>query len=124
MKALFCEYYQNNFKLEEEIEYFFDSIDGKTLSYEFKCYGEDGSVRDGKQTKQSSIIRLENIKTDLGKEYNISISEYLKYEDDKSKEGIYGLEVRDADRKRIASIYHEYQVEKSQYEEKRVWLAL
>lgn len=48
MKALFCEYYQNNFKLKEEIEYFFDSIDGKTLSYEFKCYGEDGSVRDGK----------------------------------------------------------------------------
>ena len=107
MKKLFSEYYQSNFELEEEIKYFFDSIDGKILSYEFKYYGEDGSVRDGKWTKQSSIIRLENIKTDLGKEYNISISEYLKYEDYKSKEGIYDLEVRNADRKRIASIYHD-----------------
>ncbi len=101
MKELFCEYYQNNFELEEEIEEFFDSIDGKIISYEFEYSGEIGSIRDGKWTKQSSLIDLDNIKTDSDNEYHIFISEYLVYKEDKMKEGVFDFELRNSERKKL-----------------------
>lgn len=97
MKDIFCSYVQDMDNLEDEIEDAFDEVEGKVISYNSVYYGSDGSIRDGKWKIKRDQTEIREIETDKGEEFIIKFSEYIIYDEDKDKEGVYFIQLRDKD---------------------------
>ena len=105
IEQLFNKFSQKEEKLREDIEDFFDYIDGEILDY-IITWGEDSlSIEDGTWTEQKTETKIENIITDTGKRYHIRFREYMIYTEDKDKEGgILLLLLYDENKKKLCRI--------------------
>ena len=87
---------QENDDLEKNIKKAFYEVEGKIISYEVLSYGYDGSIRDGKWVIKNEQVKIYDIITDKGEEYIIDYSEYI-INNDRTKEGVYELFLRDTE---------------------------
>lgn len=91
-------------EVEEQIKNAYEVIEGTITSYEVLSFGYDGSIRDGKWVIKNEQVKIHKVITDNGEEYIIDYSEYITNKDDKSKEGIYLIILRDKDNELIQKI--------------------
>ncbi len=108
IEQLFNKFSQKEEKLREDIEDFFDYIDGEIVDYNINFRGEVGSwVEDGKWLEQEVQTNLENIITDTGTKYYIVFREYMIYKKDETKEGLCLLTLRDENNHVLFSIFYD-----------------
>lgn len=99
LKSLFCKKLQEKSGLDEELEEFFNFMDGEIVSHD----EPDGSLGFGRRTPEDGYIidgvrgNIKNIKTDAGKTYEINYTGYRIYKSDESLLGITGIRVLDLD---------------------------
>ena len=88
IEQLFNKFSQKEEKLREDIENFFNYIDGEIVDYNINFRGEvDSWIEDGKWVEQEVQTNIENIITDTGTKYYIVFREYMIYKKDETKEG-------------------------------------
>ena len=97
MLEIFCPFVQEMDKLEDEINDAFDYIEGEIISYNSVYYGSDGSIQDGKWRIKRDQTEIREIITDRDETYIIKFSEYIIYNDDEQKEGVYFVQLRDSE---------------------------
>ena len=99
LKSMFSKYILETHDLDNEIDEFFEFIDGEIISYD----EPDGDDRGGQYSpNESKRIRklggnVNNIKTDKGKTYSISFLTYYIYNSNKDKVGVDVIGVIDED---------------------------
>lgn len=75
IESLFCEKTKNTHDLEDEITQAFGFLNGKIVSYERFSVSTNGEkVRNGKTIESHSSPRIEGLKTDSGKIYDVVIN--------------------------------------------------
>ena len=104
LKEILSPYIKEDKELEEQIEDAFDEIEGKITSYEVFSYGYDGEIKEGRWTVKNEQVEICNIKTNAGEEYIINYREYINYDYDGSKEGVYIIILRDKNYELIQKI--------------------
>lgn len=89
LKALLCTKTVGLEDIDDQIQTGFDLFKGKVISFNDKFLGYEGkSTEYGRTTRLERAWSVEEIVTDSGDEYEIYISSYVIYEEDKNREGI------------------------------------
>ncbi len=108
IEQLFNKFSQKEEKLREDIENFFNYIDGEIVDYNINFRGEvDSWIEDGKWVEQEVQTNIENIITDTGTKYYIVFREYMIYKKDETKEGGCLLTLRDENNHVLFSIFYD-----------------
>ncbi len=102
LKTLLCEKTQGLTDIHEQILAGFDLFKGKVTSFNEYVSGYEGdSTENGRKTLLERSWNVEDIVTDVGGVYKISINAYITNEDDKKKEGISQITITCSDGKKL-----------------------
>lgn len=107
IEKLFCEYDQNKEDFIDEVEALVDCFEGEIVSYDIKYKGEtEVSIRDGEIESQMDEIHIKNIVcgTNTEEKYKLIIRRYVTNTEDKTKEGIIAIQLRDSDEKIVSTV--------------------
>lgn len=98
VKDILCPYLKNRAEMDQEIETFFDFIDGAIISYdEPKGSISGGNLKEGRVIKESLSGNIENIRTENGRHYRIAYGSYSEYKEHPEYVGVTGATIFDLD---------------------------
>ncbi len=98
LKEMFCKKVLDAYpNIYDDIERFFEFIDGNIVSYKKPIYSEDGSKKDGEWIKYRSDPQIYGIITDTNKEYNLIYYNILVCKDDPDRIGISEMVITEED---------------------------
>lgn len=95
LKKMFCQKVKNTEDLDSQIEDAFDFFDGKVISHDNILSNESQTVKKGEVTYLYISPRIENIKTDSTKTYNIYVCYYVVNINNKDLEGLSKIIIED-----------------------------
>ncbi len=94
----------NKEEVMEQMEAFFEAIDGKIISYEYDgFYGEDEHIEDGKTVYYSCHPKYPSVITDSGKEYSIKFTFEDVWKERPECEGITKISVKEVNEQKESS---------------------
>ena len=105
LKEVFCEKLLDNYNnLDEDIERFYEFVEGDIVSFGKTMYGELGSKRDGEYTQYSFSHHIRKVISSTGKEYRMIIYSISVWKDEPERVGVSEIDIIDEETDKECSI--------------------